>query len=97
MRRWIKDFIHNCIIHPMLPFMPVRVADLIHDRNADWAFSQERFDERVIEHRMAKAAIDGPDDEMVPTMESAPTGRIPVVLDGVPEADLRLEPDEMRP
>jgi len=33
---WWKfgEIIHNCIIHPFLPFLPRRVADYIHDNHA---------------------------------------------------------------
>lgn len=47
LRAWLRGFVHNCVIHPILPFLPVPIADWVHDRNADWA-----FDERKIEHAM---------------------------------------------
>lgn len=39
--RWLKYFIHNCIIHPMMPFLPTRTAVKLHDKNANWAFGSE--------------------------------------------------------
>ena len=48
MLQWFKDFIHNCIIHPMMPFLPVRIANELHDRNAGWAF-KDRLDELSLE------------------------------------------------
>ena len=38
MKKWIKEFIHNCIVHPTLPFLPKKWAIKLHDCNADWAF-----------------------------------------------------------
>lgn len=52
LRSWVKDFIHNSVVHPILPFLPLRWANLVHDRNADWAFGQDRLDEMGIESRM---------------------------------------------
>lgn len=49
MRQWFKDFVHNCIVHPMMPFLPVAIANALHDRNATWAFGLERFDELALE------------------------------------------------
>lgn len=57
MKAWLRDVVHNCLVHPLLPFLPVRVADRFHDANADWAFRRERFDERAIEHRMAGRGV----------------------------------------
>jgi len=36
--RWVRDFIHNCLVHPLLPFLPTEMGDRLHDRNARWAF-----------------------------------------------------------
>lgn len=48
-KQWLKDFVHNCIIHPLLPFLPPKLADRIHDANATWAFGLERYDELTLE------------------------------------------------
>lgn len=48
---WVKDFIHNCIVHPMMPFMPKQLANRFHDWNATWAFGLERYDELKLEKR----------------------------------------------
>lgn len=32
------DFIHNCLVHPLLPFLPTETGDRLHYRNARWAF-----------------------------------------------------------
>ncbi len=47
---WIKDFVHNCIIHPVMPFLPVRMANDLHDWHANWAF-RDRYDELKLEGR----------------------------------------------
>lgn len=49
MRQWFKDFIHNSIVHPILPFLPISIANKIHDANASWAFGLDRYDELSIE------------------------------------------------
>ena len=50
MKQWIKDFIHNCVIHPLMPFMPVAIANKMHDANANWAFGLNRYDEIALEN-----------------------------------------------
>lgn len=49
MKQWLKDFVHNCVVHPAMPFLPVKVANWLHDKNANWAFGLERYDELVLE------------------------------------------------
>lgn len=49
MKQWLKGFVHNCVVHPVMPFLPVRVANWLHDKNANWAFSLGRYDELVLE------------------------------------------------
>lgn len=53
MENWLKDFVHNCVIHPLMPFLSTSFATQMHDRNADWAFGGNRFDEVAIEKSMA--------------------------------------------
>jgi hypothetical protein len=38
MKSWFKGFIHNGIVHPLMPWVPSRLGTWLHDRNADWAF-----------------------------------------------------------
>jgi hypothetical protein len=47
---WLKDFVHNSLVHPIMPFLPVRVANRLHDRNATWAYGLERYDELKLEY-----------------------------------------------
>ncbi len=49
MKQWLKSFIHNCIIHPLMMFVPRDFAHEMHDRNADWAFGLDRYDEIGLE------------------------------------------------
>ena len=49
MKQWLKSFVHNCVVHPAMPFLPVRVANWLHDKNANWAFSLGRLDELALE------------------------------------------------
>lgn len=51
MKQWLKDFVHNCVIHPMMPFLPVKIANELHDRNANWAFNLNRLDELKLENK----------------------------------------------
>lgn len=50
MKQWIKDFVHNCLVHPLMPFLPSKFANRMHDLNACWAFDLERFDEIALEN-----------------------------------------------
>ena len=49
MKKWLKCFTHNCIVHPLMMFMPTKLAHELHDRNADWAFDLNRCDELTLE------------------------------------------------
>lgn len=49
MKKWLKDFMHNCVVHPMLPFLPLKAANWLHDKNATFAFGLERYDELTLE------------------------------------------------
>jgi hypothetical protein len=49
MKQWLKDFVHNCIAHPLMPFLPPKLATEWHDKNANWAFGLERYDEINLE------------------------------------------------
>lgn len=58
MKQWLKDFVHNCVVHPAMPFLPVRVANWLHDKNANWAFGLERFDEVGLEQWLTTRIFD---------------------------------------
>lgn len=51
MKSWFKSFVHNCIVHPLMQFLPRDLANEMHDRNADWAFSLNRYDELKLERQ----------------------------------------------
>jgi hypothetical protein len=42
---WLKLVVHNCFIHPMLPFLPKPVEDALHDWSAEWTFGIEYYAE----------------------------------------------------
>lgn len=63
MVKWIKDVIHNCIVHPLMPFLSVQLATRLHDHNANWAFSLERYDELALEN--------GGDNQKIDLIEAA--------------------------
>ena len=53
MRKYFKEFTHNCLVHPMMMFIPRKWGDALHDRNADWAFGKKtRLDEIALERKM---------------------------------------------
>jgi hypothetical protein len=49
MKNWLKAFTHNCVVHPMMMFLPIKTANWLHDANANWAFGLERYDELTLE------------------------------------------------
>lgn len=50
MKQWLKEFIHNCIVHPLMMVLPSDKATRLHDINANWAFGLEnRYDELFLE------------------------------------------------
>jgi hypothetical protein len=38
----LHEIVHNCLIHPLLPFLPARVARKLHEAHANWAFGGEQ-------------------------------------------------------
>jgi hypothetical protein len=48
---WLKAFTHNYIVHPLMMFVPRQIGDKMHDRNANWAFSLNRYDELALERK----------------------------------------------
>ena len=38
MGNWLKSFVHNVIIHPLMQFLPRNLGTKLHDKNANWAF-----------------------------------------------------------
>lgn len=65
MKQWLKSFVHNCVVHPAMPFLPVKLANWLHDKNANWAFGLERYDEVGLEgkkkptiRKLAQALVD---------------------------------------
>lgn len=48
MKQFLKEFIHNVIVHPLMMVLPADKACVLHDTNANWAF-KERCDELYLE------------------------------------------------
>jgi len=48
--KWFKDFSHNCIIHPLMMFLPVGLGTRMHDKNATWAYGLEKYPELALEN-----------------------------------------------
>ena len=50
MKQWFKEFIHNCVVHPLMMVLPSDKATRWHDINANWAFGLEnRYDKLFLE------------------------------------------------
>ena len=47
--QWLKSFVHNVIVHPLMMFLPIKIANNMHDKNANWAFGLNRYDELLLE------------------------------------------------
>jgi len=39
-KQWLKDFVHNVIVHPAMMFLPADLGDKMHNKNAEWAFGR---------------------------------------------------------
>lgn len=50
MKQYLKEFVHNVIVHPLMMVVPNSIGNVMHDRNANWAF-KERCDELYHEGR----------------------------------------------
>lgn len=37
---FLKQLVHNCIVHPLLMVLPESLGTKLHDRNGDWAFGK---------------------------------------------------------
>lgn len=55
MKCYLKEFVHNVIVHPLMMFLPAKLATRMHDKNANWAFgSGSRYDEINLESKIHK-------------------------------------------
>lgn len=41
MKQWLKELVHNTLVHPILPFLPRRWAMALHHRNALWTWRHD--------------------------------------------------------
>lgn len=41
MKQWLHEFVHNCLVHPLLPFLPRDLAIKFHRWHAIYAFGGE--------------------------------------------------------
>ena len=48
MKQFLKEFVHNVIVHPLMMILPTDKACVLHDTNANWAF-KERCDELYLD------------------------------------------------
>jgi len=49
MKNWLKSFVHNVIVHPLMMVLPTDLAHYMHDKNAYWAFGPFTCDELDLE------------------------------------------------
>jgi hypothetical protein len=56
---WLRDFVHNVIVHPLMMVLPRDIANEMHDLNANWAFGLERYDELTLEGVRQPEPVDG--------------------------------------
>ena len=49
MKNWLKSFVHNVIVHPLMMCLPTDLAHYMHDKNAYWAFGPFTCDELDLE------------------------------------------------
>ena len=47
MKQWFKEFIHNCVVHPLMMVLPSDKAIRFHDINANYTFGL--YDELFLE------------------------------------------------
>ena len=57
MKMWLKAFVHNVVVHPLMMFVPCDIAHTMHDRNANWAFGLNRYDELKLEKNVNNELI----------------------------------------
>ena len=61
LKQWLKEFVHNCICHPLLMLLPRNLACELHSRNAIWAFNikpPKKYFWKRIEDESAYAVIE---------------------------------------
>lgn len=54
MKQWLKEFVHNCLVHPVLPFLPKEMAKKLHQQHGDWTFKQKTIYARDLSPEMLK-------------------------------------------
>ena len=42
MKQWLKELFHNCVMHPLLPFLPKKLGDDWHERNGIWTYGEDK-------------------------------------------------------
>lgn len=80
MKQWLKDFTHNCIVHPLMMFIPKKLAHNLHDRNANWAFGLNRYDELTLEGVHNQTTTDTHKEKIVP-LNQEPKCEVLVLMD----------------
>lgn len=60
---WVRRFIHNCIVHPTIQFMPNKMAHSFHNWNANWTWDDnidiwEPKEEHILRYTQLEDSID---------------------------------------
>lgn len=58
MKQWLKEVVHNCVVHPALPFLPVKLGNWLHDKNGKWAFGQIEDKKKPVDKQLAQLTAD---------------------------------------
>ena len=43
MRKFLWSIVHNCMVHPLMPFLPFQFVDALHDWTAEKAFNSKNL------------------------------------------------------
>lgn len=54
MNKWLKEFVHNYLVHPVLPFMPKEMAKKLHQQHGNWTFNQKTIYTKDLSPEMLK-------------------------------------------
>ena len=49
MQQYLRELVHNVVVHPLMTILPDSLAVRLHDANANWVFGPARYSEMQIE------------------------------------------------
>ena len=80
MKQWLKDFTHNCIIHPLMMFIPKKWAHPLHDRYVKSLGKENHVDELILEGVHNQTTTDTHKEKIVP-LNQEPKCEVLVLMD----------------